>query len=179
MLNPASLTQFLEAQFPAALEMLRQMVGINSFTLNRAGLKQLGHFTADAFAPLGFTAEFVPSTNPKFGEHLVLTRRGHGPKNLALISHLDTVFPPEEEARNDFRWQVEGDRIFGPGTQDIKGGTVMIWLVLKALQAHAPKAFEGDDVETPAEFIRGNVFAGFWRCLPRPLRRSYTRRARV
>jgi len=143
MLNPASLTQFLEGQFPAALEMLRQMVGINSFTLNRAGLKQLGHFTADAFAPLGFTAEFVPSTNPKFGEHLVLTRRGHGPKNLALISHLDTVFPPEEEARNDFRWQVEGDRIFGPGTQDIKGGTVTIWLVLKALQSHAPKAFEG------------------------------------
>ena len=80
MLNPASLNQFLEAQFPVALEMLRQMVGINSFTLNRAGLKQLGQFTADAFAPLGFTAEFVPSTNPNFGEHLVLTRRGHGPK---------------------------------------------------------------------------------------------------
>jgi glutamate carboxypeptidase len=142
MLNPAVLNQFLEAQFPVALEMLRQMVGINSFTLNRAGLKQLGQFTADAFAPLGFTAEFVPSSNPSFGAHLVLTRRGHGLKNLALISHLDTVFPPEEEVRNDFRWQVEGDRIFGPGTQDIKGGTVMIWLVLKALQAHAPKAFE-------------------------------------
>jgi glutamate carboxypeptidase len=142
MLNPAVLNQFLEAQFPVALEMLRQMVGINSFTLNRAGLKQLGQFTADAFAPLGFTAEFVPSSNPSFGAHLVLTRRGHGLKNLALISHLDTVFPPEEEARNDFHWQVEGDRIFGPGTQDIKGGTVMIWLVLKALQAHAPKAFE-------------------------------------
>ncbi len=141
MLNPAVLNQFLAAQFPAALEMLRQMVGINSFTLNRDGLRHLGQFTADAFAPLGFIAEFVPSTNPDFGEHLVLTRRGHGPKNLALISHLDTVFPPEEEVRNDFHWQVEGDRIFGPGTQDIKGGTVMIWLVLKALQAHAPKAF--------------------------------------
>ena len=142
MLNPELLNQFLETQFPAALEMLRQMVRINSFTLNRAGLKHLGQFTADAFAPLGFTAEFVPSTNPHFGDHLVLTRRGHGTKNLALISHLDTVFPPEEEVRNDFRWQVEGDRLFGPGTQDIKGGTVMIWLVLKALQAHAPKAFE-------------------------------------
>ena len=80
MLNPVLLNQFLEAQLPAALEILRQMVGINSFTLNRAGLKQLGQFTADAFAPLGFTAEFVPSTNPEFGEHLVLTRRGRGPK---------------------------------------------------------------------------------------------------
>lgn len=141
MLNPAYLNQFLEARLPAALEMLRRMVEINSFTLNRAGLKQLGQATAAAFAPLGFTAEFVPSTNPKFGEHLVLTRRGHRPKNLALISHLDTVFPPEEEARNNFHWLVEGDRIYGPGTHDIKGGTLMIWLVLQALQAHAPAVF--------------------------------------
>jgi glutamate carboxypeptidase len=59
-----------------------------------------------------------------------------------MISHLDTVFPPEEEARNNFRWSVEGDRIFGPGTHDIKGGTVMMWLVLKALLAHASAAFE-------------------------------------
>ena len=141
MPNPAALNQFLEAQLPSALELLRQMVGINSFTLNPTGLKQLGQFTAAAFAPLGFTAEFVPSTNPHFGDHLVLTRRGSGPQNLAFISHLDTVFPPEEEARNHFRWQVEGDRIFGPGTLDIKGGTVMMWLVLQALRARAPAVF--------------------------------------
>jgi glutamate carboxypeptidase len=59
-----------------------------------------------------------------------------------MISHLDTVFPPEEEARNDFRWLVEGDRIYGPGTHDIKGGTVMIWLVLSALAAQTPAVFE-------------------------------------
>ena len=59
-----------------------------------------------------------------------------------MISHLDTVFPPEEEARNNFHWQPEGDRIFGPGTHDIKGGSVMMWLVLAALRDHAPKTFE-------------------------------------
>jgi glutamate carboxypeptidase len=141
MLNLATLNQFLEAQLPPALEILQRMVGINSFTFNRDGIKRLGQFTAECFAPLGFTAEFVASTNPKFGEHLVLTCCGRGPKNVAMISHLDTVFPPEEELRNDFRWQVEGDRIFGPGTNDIKGGTVVMWLVLKALQVHAPAAF--------------------------------------
>jgi glutamate carboxypeptidase len=142
MLKVATLNQFLEAELPPALEILRQMVGINSFTLNREGIKRLGRFTAECFAPLGFTAEFVPSTNPLFGEHLILTRHGTGPKSVALVSHLDTVFPPEEELRNDFRWQIEGDRIFGPGTNDIKGGTVVMWLVLKALQAHAPGEFE-------------------------------------
>jgi glutamate carboxypeptidase len=59
-----------------------------------------------------------------------------------MVSHLDTVFRPEEEARNNFRWQPEGDRIFGPGTQDIKGGTIMMWLVLSALQAQAPEIFD-------------------------------------
>jgi glutamate carboxypeptidase len=118
------------------------MVAINSFTGNAEGVNRLAHFTADCFAPLGFTAEFIRSTNPAWGSHLVLTRRGRSTKSLALVSHLDTVFPPEEEARNNFHWQVEGDRIFGPGTHDIKGGSVMMWLILTALKTHAPEVFE-------------------------------------
>jgi glutamate carboxypeptidase len=93
--------------------MLEQMVGINSFTANRDGVNRLGRFTAGCFAPLGFTAEFVPSVNPEYGDHLVLTRRGQSTRCLAMVSHLDTVFPPEEEARNRFHWLVEGDRIYG------------------------------------------------------------------
>lgn len=141
MLNTGPLKQFLEDQMPAALGILRRMVEINSFTGNRAGVNQLGRFTAQCFAPLGFSAEYVPSANPAWGDHLVLTRRGCSNKSLALISHLDTVFPPEEEERNNFRWQLEGDRIFGPGTHDIKGGSVMMWLVLSALQVQLPKLF--------------------------------------
>lgn len=140
--DPVRLHEFLQGQMPAALAILERMVGMNSFTENRDGVKSLARYTAECFAPLGFTAEFVPSTNPKFGEHLALTRRGRGRQSIALISHLDTVFPPEEEARNNFRWQPEGDRIYGPGTHDIKGGTVMMWLVLHALKAQAPTEFE-------------------------------------
>lgn len=143
MLNAAQLHDYLESELPATLELLRQMVGINSFTLNPEGVNQLARFTAESFAPLGFTAEYVASTNPQFGQHLVLTRKGRGAQSIAMVSHLDTVFPPEEEARNNFHWSVEGDRIFGPGTHDIKGGTVMIWLVLRALRTQAPDIFEG------------------------------------
>ena len=137
-----SLDGFLQSQLPAALELLRQMVGINSFTGNRDGVNRLGRFTAESFAPLGFTAEFVPSINPGYGDHLVLTRPGRGPESIAMFSHLDTVFPPEEEARNNFRWLLEGDRIYGPGTHDIKGGTAMMWLVLHALRERAPAVFD-------------------------------------
>jgi glutamate carboxypeptidase len=142
MQNSALLTEFLNRQMPAALELLRQMVGINSFTGNREGVNRLGRFTAACFSPLGFTAESVPSTNPAWGDHLVLTRRGRSSRSITMVSHLDTVFPPEEEERNHFHWQPEGDRIYGPGTHDIKGGTIMMWLVLQALRAHAPAQFE-------------------------------------
>ena len=142
MQNTGPLKEYLNKQMPAALEMLRQMVEINSFTANPEGVNRLARFTAQCFAPLGFTAEYVPSATPEWGNHLVLTRRGRSTKSIAMVSHLDTVFPPEEEARNNFHWLPEGDRIFGPGTHDIKGGSVMMWLVLSALQAHAPKVFE-------------------------------------
>jgi glutamate carboxypeptidase len=140
--NVEVIRKYLDEQFPATLEMLRQMVGINSFTGNPEGVNRLARFTAECFAPLGFSAEYVPSTNSEYGNHVVLTRRGRSEKSIAMISHLDTVFPPEEERRNNFHWLPEGDRIYGPGTQDIKGGTVMMWLVLSALRTHAPNLFE-------------------------------------
>lgn len=136
-----SLHACLDRQLPDALDWLRRMVEINSWTDNPAGVNQLGALTAEAFADLGFQAERVPAANPRWGDHLVLTRRGDSPASVAMISHLDTVFPPEEEARNHFRWQPEGDRIYGPGTHDIKGGTVMMWLVLHALREVAPAEF--------------------------------------
>lgn len=136
------LTASLERQFPAALEMLRQMVGMNSFTANKAGVEAMARFTAAQFAELGFTAERVPSVNPQLGDHLVLTRKGRGGQTLGMISHLDTVFPPEEEARNNFAWRPACDKICGPGTMDIKGGTVMMHLVLSAIREIAPQVFE-------------------------------------
>jgi glutamate carboxypeptidase len=141
-LDLTSLKSFFEAHLPAGLETLRQMVNINSFTSNRDGVNRLSKLTAEFFTPLGFQAEFVPSSNAELGNHLVMTRPGRSNKSVGMVSHLDTVFPPEEETANQFHWQVDGDRIFGPGTLDVKGGTVMMWLVLMALQAKAPELFQ-------------------------------------
>src|SRR5581483_4680796 len=141
-MDTASLKVFLESQMPEALAMLRQMVEINSFTANAEGVNRLGRLTADRFSRLGFQAEFVPSSNPSWGSHLAMTRRGRSSRSVVMVAHLDTVFPPEEEIANQFHWLVEGDRAFGPGTLDIKGGTVMMWLVLRALAAFEPALFE-------------------------------------
>lgn len=140
----APLRRYLEERLPFYLDLLRQMVAINSFTTNAPGVNELGRLTAEMFAALDFRAEFVPSANPAYGQHLVLTRAGRTTNTVGLVSHLDTVFPAAEEKANDFHWRNAGERIYGPGTVDIKGGTVIAYMILDALRATAPAFF--DDV---------------------------------
>lgn len=143
-----NLQHYLQSNLPSYLHMLQQMVTINSFTSNPTGVNQMGNLTAELFANLGFQAEFIQSANPEYGKHLFMTRKATHPipgrpvQTIAMISHLDTVFPPEEEEQKNFSWRQEGDRIYGPGTVDIKGGTVMIYIVLDAIQTFAPHLFE-------------------------------------
>jgi len=141
------LHRYLSHRLPAHLNLLHRMVSINSFTSNPTGVNTLAELTAQTFSRLGFQPEFVQSTNPAFGCHLFLHRKPASPPvgagtALALVSHLDTVFPPEEEKLNDFHWRPEGDRIYGPGTDDIKGGTVLLFMVLEALEEFHPEIFE-------------------------------------
>ena len=151
-MNPVAshpeLQTFLQRNLNVYLDLLHQMVMVNSFTLNPIGVNALGRLTADLFAPLGFEAEFVPSPDFRYGRHLVLTRAGEPVAGrsapvIGLISHLDTVYPSAEEQTNDFHFRIEGDRIYGPGTVDIKGGTVMIYMVLDGLRRFYPEVFAG------------------------------------
>ena len=138
--------RYLQGALPDGLALLEQMVAVNSFTANPAGVNELGLQTAEIFADLGFEAELVQSVNPLYGKHLILTRSGRSrdgqaAPQIGLVSHLDTVFPADEEQRNDFNWRIEDDHIYGPGVVDIKGGTIMIFMILSAIQALAPELF--------------------------------------
>lgn len=71
-----------------------------------------------------------------FGDHLLATDDRHcapaaasGP-GILLLSHLDTVHPIGTLAR-DNPMRIEGDRLYGPGAEDMKGGT---YLALAALR---------------------------------------------
>lgn len=149
-----------ERHLPEALDWLKRMVEVNSFTTHPEGVARLGHLTAQCFAGLGLTAEFVPAANPAYGEHLFL-RRGDGPP-VVLVTHLDTVFPPEEERRHDFRWREQDGRFYGPGTVDNKGGTILIWLMLRVLQELRPERFAATSwliAANAAEEVVGSDFA--------------------
>lgn len=162
-MNVSLLQASAEKHLPAALDLLRRLVAINSFTANAEGVDEVARVTAEAFAPLGFAAELVPCTTPGTGHHLFLTHRGQGGEPIVLVTHSDTVFPPEEEQLNDFKWDERPDegRIYGPGTVDNKGGTVLIWLMLQVLRDVAPEVFENTHwlvAANAAEEITGDDF---------------------
>ncbi len=137
----ARIRDYLDKKLPHYMDILREMVGMNSFTLNSIGVNSLGDFTYEVFAESGFTVERVPSVIPAYGKHLILARDGTGDCRIGCVSHLDTVFSSEEESLNDFKWRIKGDRIYGPGTSDIKGGTVVMLMALEAIRHVSPDLF--------------------------------------
>lgn len=148
MLLRDEIQTYLQQSLPDYLELLRQMVEINSFTQNASGVNQLGKLTAASFSHLGFQAAFAPSKHAGYGQHLFLHRPAEtNPDDkaapaIAMISHLDTVFSPEEEKQNQFNYRLEDERIYGPGVMDIKGGSVVMLMVMDALQRFAPQIFD-------------------------------------
>lgn len=134
------LSQELNANYDSTLKFLEDLVKINSYTLNPAGVEANAQRVIQQFEPFGFTVSQLDCNWPGAGKHLVLDSGGEGPV-IACIAHLDTVFPPEEEIANNFHWQPDGNLIYGPGTYDMKGGTAMIWQCLSALKKVAPEAF--------------------------------------
>lgn len=146
-LNTNALIDHLNEQMPDAMGWLERMVEINSFTANPAGVNRVGEVTGDYFAELGFQREVILSTNPDHGSHLFLRLNKGARRKVLLVTHLDTVFPPGEEEQQNFHWQpapAEG-RIYGPGTVDIKGGTILMGMMLRTLRQFAPEVFQNTE----------------------------------
>jgi glutamate carboxypeptidase len=58
---------------------------------------------------------------------------GTGRTRILMIGHMDTVFDPGTAAARPFR--VDGDRAFGPGVSDMKGGLLTGFFAVESLQA--------------------------------------------
>ena len=128
----------VDANQAAALSMIEETVNIRSATENHAGVRKVGDVFARALEALGFETRWV-DLPPQVGRagHLVAVHRGTRGKRLLLIGHLDTVLKGEA-------FRVEGDRAYGTGIADMKGGNVIVVEALRAL--HATGALKGRQV---------------------------------
>jgi glutamate carboxypeptidase len=150
---------------PAAVELLARAVNINSGTMNPDGVRRVGLLFQGELDALGFSTRLVSMDSVRRGPHLLAEHPGTGPRVL-LIGHLDTVFERDSPFQ---RWERVDDRTArGPGTEDMKGGNVVIVLALEALRAAGALdaadlvvAFLGDEEDTgdPIALSRGDLVA--------------------
>jgi glutamate carboxypeptidase len=172
MANPGDeAAKWLEGKLPQMEDALATLVEKNSFTENKDGGLAVGKLLAELYADPNLSLERTSSG--KFADHLVWssTWKPESQRRIALVGHLDTVFPP-----GTFEgYKQDGDLARGPGVLDMKGGLVVIAWALRALFATAGAAalpalklicVADEEVGSPeGKDVIKNAIGGFDACL--------------
>ncbi len=112
------------------LELIRELVLVNSHTKNRAGCMSVARLLAHEAESLGLRTRWIESE--LHADHLIIeTDLGAASSRgaVALVGHFDTVFPEGSFETYSF----ENGIARGPGVLDMKGGLVVALEALRAL----------------------------------------------
>lgn len=127
-----------EAEQKSYLATVKELVDIDTGTGHGLGLKTVSAMLVERLKGLGAEVTTTPAT-PSAGDNIVGTLKGTGSKNFLLMVHYDTVFGPGTAAKRPFK--LDGERAYGPGVADAKGGVAMILHSLQILQDQKFKDF--------------------------------------
>jgi glutamate carboxypeptidase len=139
---------WLEKRGPEVVDFIAELVNIDSWSYDKAGVDQVGATLRRFLEEAGIECETVPL--PEHGDALRASVSGaSGNRPIVLMGHRDTVFATGEATRRPFT--VEGERAHGPGVADMKAGLAINAFVLAAFAelggAPAPLVglFTGDE----------------------------------
>lgn len=125
-----------EASAESLLEGIRAWVEIESQTADVGGVNLMMSRCAEEFEAAGGIVTRIPG-QPGFGDHLSIRSPwgGHGSnRGVLILCHLDTVHPKGTLAA-ELPYRVEGDRAYGPGIYDMKGGAYLALAAFRAITA--------------------------------------------
>ena len=132
----------VQKEKPAVVETLRELVSIESQSRDREGLDKIAEVIATRLTALGGKVEFFEpgadsvkmiDTPERIGRAVVARFEGTGTRKVMLLAHMDTVYARGTLAKRPFK--VEGDKAYGPGVADDKGGVAAILHSLAILKA--------------------------------------------
>lgn len=118
------LRQWVDEQSPSVKQALRDLVEINTYTANIEGVDAGMDALSKLAESFGLTVQTVNARH-----RLICSGNGTSKPRILLISHMDTVFPPDG---NFLHFEEKEDGfIQGPGVGDIKGGIVIgLWAMV-------------------------------------------------
>jgi len=165
---------FLEAN--ALLAGLRRWVEIDTPTGDAAGMARLQDLIEDDFRAIGGHCSRIAGRNG-LGGHLKVDFSGGPMAPVLIVAHLDTVCQP-----GYVQIQRDGDRFFGPGAADMKGGGYLAYAavaqILKqddALPRPVTLIFNGDEEigsPTSRDLICGEARRFRYALVPEPARKD-------
>lgn len=142
---------FLEGRLRATIEELRSYCAIESCSRDKEGVDRVGLAVAEAWEAEDFDIETLPQASA--GNHLVARRRGQGRGRLLCHMHLDTTQPKGTILEEPV--EERGNRLYGPGILDMKGGWVVLLSAFRALAADG-----WDGLEDVTVFLCGDEELG-------------------
>jgi glutamate carboxypeptidase len=142
MTDSVQIIQALNKRKGEMLALLESLVNIDSGTFLKAGVNRVAEVLLPSLQHLGFEIERF--SHPDFGDQLLARKGGSSGKRLLCVGHMDTVFPEGEAKRRPFR--VKGDKAYGPGVSDMKGGIVVLLSSLSALMEADPDLYQTLDL---------------------------------
>jgi len=127
----AAVYRAVEASRAGAIELLKSIVDVDSGTGDIAGGKRVEAILSTPLRAAGAQIRTAPAEVSGVAPNLVAVFHGTGKARILIIAHVDTVFGPGTVAKRPFR--IEGDRAYGPGVGDEKGGDVNAVTALQIL----------------------------------------------
>lgn len=121
-----------EAAQTAVIATLEKLVAIESGSGNLPGLFKVADFAQTQLNALGATTERVKTSD----SDRVMVKgvlKGKGKLKVMLIAHMDTVYSEGILASQPFK--RDGNRLYGPGIADDKGGIAIILHSLEILKS--------------------------------------------
>lgn len=116
--------------YPEYVKMWEDVCNIESPTAYKAGVDAVGGYFSDAARARGWEVEYF--RHNLSGDVVCITMNpGAKGKPITLSGHMDTVHPLGLFGNPPVK--IEGDKIYGPGVADCKGGIVVGFLAMDAL----------------------------------------------
>jgi len=135
----AKVYQAAEADRAGALELLKEIVNIDSGTGDAEGGAKVDAVLRARLTQLGAEVRTEPAEAPGLPDNVIAVFHGTGKGRILIIAHIDTVFGPGTAAARPF--SMDQQRAHGPGVGDEKAGVVNAITALKILHDMGFKNF--------------------------------------